>query len=328
MRKSLLLVLLLITSFTTFLSNAQGTWNFAAPTDGSGTVGAESARRICVDSNGNVYMIGPFNGAGAATDFDLSSSSTNTFTASTNDGYIVSYDKNGNFRWKTIVTGTGSDFGAPAGGVCTDGTNVWVSGSANVSGGAATVISSTNTVILTSTGTGVDNFVAKLNCSNGSIQWAKVFGGTGPNDFGQGICIDPAGNSYMLGCYSSTFTLDGVTAPVFSGTISDVYIAKFSPTGTLLAVATGGSTVQDAVNAGGGICYVPGATPTIVAVGHTGAATSSFGSFTGLANAGVYDIVLLELDLNLNYTNVLVFGSSGSDELLAAVYDPSSGDVF
>ena len=322
---SLFVILLSITS-TCF---AQGTWTFAAPTDGSGSSTAETGRSICADASGNTYIMGVFNGTGVATDFDLNNSSLNTFTTSTNDGFIASYDRNGNFRWKTIVSGTGSDFGAPSGGICTNGTFVWVAGSANVSAGAPTIMSSTNTVTITSPGTGVDAFVAKMNCSNGSVVWQQGFGGTGANDFAMGICVDPSGCVYVSGAYSSTFTLGSVTFPAFVGTISDIYIAKFTPSGVLRSVQTGGSTVQDFVNAGSGICYVPGSPPAIVVTGHTGAATSSFGTFTGLANTGVLDACLVELDTALTgFTNALVFGSTGSDELLSAVYDPFSGGVF
>jgi hypothetical protein len=327
MRKTLTILTLSILCFGN--SIAQGTWTFAAPTDGSGSSTAETGRSICVDASGNTYIMGVFNGSGVATDFDLNNSSLNTFTASTNDGFIASYDKNGNFRWKTIVSGTGSDFGAPSGGICTNGTSVWVAGSANVSAGAPTIISSTNTVTITSPGTGVDAFVAKMNCSNGSVVWQQGFGGTGANDFAMGICVDPSGCVYVSGAYSSTFTLGSVTFPAFAGTISDVYIAKFTPGGVLRSVRTGGSTVQDFVNAGSGICYVPGSPPAIVATGHTGAATASFGAFTGLTNTGILDACLVELDTALaGFTNALVFGSTGSDELLSAVYDPSSGGVF
>jgi hypothetical protein len=327
MKKLILSSVVLCLHAITLLS--QGTWTFAAPTDGAGSAGAESARAICVDASGNTYVVGNFNGAGVATDFNLNSSFTNTFTASTADGFIASYDKNGNFRWKTIITGTGADFNAPAGAVCTNGTYVWVAGSANVSTGAASIQSSTNTVTITSPGAGVDAFVAKMNCSNGSVVWQQGFGGAGSNDFAMGICADPNGCVYVSGAYSGTFTLGSVTFPAFAGTISDVYIAKFTPSGVCRSVQTGGSTVQDNINAGSGLCYVPGATPAIVATGHTGAATAAFGPFVGLTNAGLFDAYLVELDTALfGFTNAMVFGSAGSDELLSAVYDPFSGGVF
>jgi hypothetical protein len=312
----------------TFSVKAQGTWTFAAPSDGSGSAGAETGRAICTDASGNVYMVGNFNGAGVATDFDLNNVTTNTFTATSTDGYIASYDKNGNFRWKTIISGTGNDFAAPSGGVCTNGTSVWVAGTANVSAGAAQIMSSTNTVTITSPGTGVDAFVAKLNCSNGAVQWQQGFGGTGGNDFAEGICLDPSGCCYVVGAYSSAFTLGSVSFPAPGGT-SDFFIAKFTPTGVLRSVATGGSTTtNDMIGNGGGVCYVPGVTPSLVATGHTSASAANFGAFTGLGNFGLNDALLVELDTTLNFTNALVMGSAAADELMGTVYDPVSGGVF
>jgi hypothetical protein len=326
MKTKLLYLFILLSIYLKF--NAQGSWSFAAPSDGSGSAGPESARSICTDANGNTYVVGNFNGSGVATDFDLSSSSTNISIATSVDGFIASYDKNGNFRWKTIISGTSSDFGAPAGGVCTNGTHVWISGSANVSVGAAQIISSTNTISISSTGTGNDVLVAKLNCSNGSVQWAQGFGGTGVNDIGQGICVDPSGNAYVVGAYSSAFTLGSINAPAPGGA-SDFFIAKFNSTGTMIAFNSGGSTTSnDMIANGGGICYVPAAIPALVVTGHTSGSTANFGTFTGLGNFGLNDALLLELDLNLNFTNALVMGSTAADELLGAVYDPLSGDVF
>jgi len=325
MQKKLFLTLSLSVAFV-FQVQAQATWAFAKPTDGSGSAGPENSRAICTDASGNTYVVGNFNGSGVSTDFDLDAGPTNLATANTTDGYIVSYDKFGVFRWKTIISGTASDFNTPSGGVCTDGTNVWVSGSAGMTG-APTISSSSNTITISTVGAGVDAFIAKLNCSNGFVQWAQAFGGTGANDFGEGICLDPSGNCYMVGAYSGAFTLNGITAPAPGGT-SDAFIAKFNPSGTLIALATGGAiTNNDMISNGGGICYVP-SVPCIVAVGSAGAATANYGSFTGLANTGLNDCVLLELDLNLNFTNALVFGSTAADDLTGAVYDQSSGGVF
>lgn len=327
---SRLLTLFCLFICVTFNVVAQGTWTFAAPTNGTGSTGPENARAICVDASGNTYITGNFNDANdnVATDFDLNASTTNTYTATSVDGFIASYDKNGNFRWKTIVSGTGSDFGAPSGGICTNGTHVWVSGTANVSVGSPSIISSTNTVAITSPGTGVDAFISKLNCSNGAVQWAQAFGGTGANDFGEGICLDPSNNCYMIGSYSSAFTLGSITAPAPGG-VSDFFIAKFSPGGTMTRFNSGGSTANaDMIANGGGICYVPGSSPTLVVTGQTGASSANFGSFTGLGTFGLNDALLLELDTTLNFTNALVMGSAAADELMGITYDPVSSGIF
>jgi hypothetical protein len=241
------------------------------------------------------------------------------------DGYIASYDKNGNFRWKVIESGTSNDFNLPSGNICTNGTYVWFAGSSNI-GGAPQIISPTGAVTIASTGTGIEALVGKLNCSNGGLVWYASYGSAGA-DQAVGICYDPNGCVYVTGSYTGSFTLNGITASAPS-VPSDFYIAKFNPGGGLIHFANGGSTSTDMTGNGGGLCYVPGASPAIVATGNVGAATSAFGGFTGLTNSGGIDAMLVELDTTLNFTNALVFGGSGSDELLSATYDSFSGDVY
>ncbi|MEJ0105577.1 MAG: SBBP repeat-containing protein [Bacteroidota bacterium] len=97
------------------------------------------------------------------------------------------------------------------------------------------------TISVTGGGAASDIFVSKLNCSNGDIQWITAFGGAGADDTGQDIINDPAGNSYVVGGYSGTFTLNTITAPAPSGT-SDLFVAKFTPTGVLSWFSQGGAT--------------------------------------------------------------------------------------
>lgn len=325
-----LVVFIFLSLFSSSLhGDAQTNWNFAAPTDGSGSAGAETGRNICTDASGNIYVVGNFNGAGIATDFDLSSVSTNTFTATSQDGYIVSYDKNGAFRWKTIVSGTGNDFGAPSGAICTNGTFVWFTGSSNF-GGAPAIISGAGSTAITSTTATVDVVVGKLNCSNGNVQWVRGLGGGTNSDFGQGIAYDPKGDCYLLGSYSGSFILDGITTPAPNGA-TDAFIAKFSTGGTMIRFVGGGSSGADLIANGGAIAYAPLTTPALVAVGSFNGPSATFGSFTinNPSGSGI-DGFLVEMDTTLVITNALVAGSSaaGNDELLGAVYEPTSSSVY
>jgi hypothetical protein len=307
---------------------AQTNWNLALPTDGAGSIGAETGRNLCTDGDGNIYVVGSFNGVGGATDFDLSAG-TNTFTSANIDGYIVSYDKNGAFRWKTIITSAGNDFGAPGGAIATNGTFVWFAGSANFSG-SASIITGSGTSSITSTTATVDAVVGKLNCSNGSVQWVTGLGGAGNSDFGQGITFDPNGDCYLIGSYGGSFTLNGITTAAPSGT-TDVFVAKFSTTGTMIRFVGGGSSGGDMIVNGGAIVYVPSSTPALVAVGSFNGASATFGSFTvtNISGSGI-DAFLMELDTTLGITHAVAIGSSavGNDELLGAVYEPTSTSVY
>jgi hypothetical protein len=311
-------------------------WNFAAPTDGAGTSATETGRSICTDASGNVYVVGVFNNSGVGnTDFNIGAGVNNAPTANSNDGYIASYDKNGNYRWHTIVSGTGTEFSAPAGGICTNGTFVWVTGSTALSG-APSIASSSNTITIvdnsTPTSTSTQAFLAKLNCSNGGVNWAKAFGGSTNNDIGQGVCVDPNGSCYVIGAYGGSFSMNVVNAPGVNGT-TDLFVAKFSVNGNMLRFMSGGTTGGEMLGAGGGLCYVPGASPSIIAVGSINSGgNATFGSQT-VANTGTTanDGLLLEMDSTLGVSVALVVGSGSAnvaEELLTAVYDPFSGGVY
>ncbi|MEJ0105578.1 MAG: hypothetical protein WDO19_24790 [Bacteroidota bacterium] len=67
-------------------------WDYAAPVKRIRVVLVQTGRDLCMDASGNVYVIGIFNGF---TDFDLNSATADTYNASSIDGYIASYTKNG-----------------------------------------------------------------------------------------------------------------------------------------------------------------------------------------------------------------------------------------
>jgi GH43 family beta-xylosidase len=326
---------------TVFISNDANaqSWNFAAPTDGAGTASTETGRSICSDAAGNIYVVGVFNNGGVGnTDFNIGAGVNNAPTSTSNDGYIASYDKNGVYRWHTIITGTGNEFSAPSGGICTNGTFVWAVGSTTVNGSPQT-ISSTATLSIVensspaSSGSFTQAFVTKLSCGNGSVSWTATYGGpTSNNDNAQGVCVDPNGCCYVIGSYSGSFTMNSVTAPAIAGT-SDLYVAKFGAGGNMMRIMTGGTTGAEMLGAGGGLCYVPGATPAIVAVGSISAGgNATFGSQTVTnTTTTANDGLLLEMDSMLGVSVAHVIGSAvagQAEELLSAVYDPFSGGVY
>ncbi len=76
----------------------------------------------------------------------------------------------------------------------------------------------------------------------GNVVWAKNYGST-LGDIAQGVALDPAGNLYVTGFFSSTMTVEGVT--VSSKGLFDVFLAKFDPNGVLLWLKTAGGTGAD-----------------------------------------------------------------------------------
>lgn len=144
---------------------------------------------------------------------------------------------------------------------------------------------------------GTDAFIAKFE-SNGDRAWGTYFGGSS-GDYANRVETDSAGNIIVLGHTSSTsgIATSGAYRTTRSGD-NDAFLAKFSPSGTLLwATYFGGNGYDE----GFGLCVA--STGTIYIAGNT---TSS----SGLALNALHDSVF----------------NGGSDGFLAKV--SSSGAVL
>lgn len=84
-------------------------------------------------------------------------------------------------------------------------------------------------------------FLAKYN-SVGDIQWVKHAGG--PNeDYATGVCIDTAGFIYVTGYFLDSIFFD--TLKLESADLSDVFIAKYTPSGELVWAKRAGGRGED-----------------------------------------------------------------------------------
>jgi hypothetical protein len=110
-----------------------------------------------------------------------------------------------------------------------------------------------------------DVFVTKFSPSGTTLVYSTYLGGSG-EDQSKGISVDAAGSAYVTGSTSSTnFPLQSPFQGTFGGGVYDVFVTKFSPSGTALVYSTylGGSGDDN----GGGIAvdsagsaYVAGTT--------------------------------------------------------------------
>ncbi|HET6992793.1 MAG TPA: hypothetical protein VFJ43_15775, partial [Bacteroidia bacterium] len=224
---------------------------------GTSAAGVETGRSICVDASGNIYVYGTF--AGTA-DFDPSAG-TNTATANgtSSDLFVAKYNSSGAFQWvaRGGVINSGDNGSGNIGAIRTDGTNVYVVGSLAVSGGSATFSPAGGGCGCTepTNATTTRGFVGKLDCATGTWQWMNSFGGIGSTlNAGQGVCLDPSGNVYVMGQCNGTFTLGAL--PAISTTDAQIFFAKLNSSGTWQWATTGGGTGSDgAGQSGGGIAY-------------------------------------------------------------------------
>ncbi|MFO0907776.1 MAG: hypothetical protein U0794_05345 [Isosphaeraceae bacterium] len=263
------------------------------------TAGAES---IAVDSAGNSYVTGNFNGL-------VTFGATSLKSVGANDMYIAKIDPVGSVLWvkrlgsSTIADG---DYGRSvaidaAGNVYATG---FFSGVGDVGG-----------VTVPNSG-GRDIVVAKLD-TNGNTVWAKSFGG-GNNDLGQAIAVDSSGGLYLTGSFQGSVVFGGTTL-VSSGS-TDTFVAKLDQTAGNVAWAKRmGGVGQDSAFSisvdGAGSVFTTGIFSN----------TASFGPSITKTSAGDTDIFVTKMDNNGNVLWTSAFGGLGHDDGTAVVQDGAGG---
>ncbi|MGB2868664.1 MAG: T9SS type A sorting domain-containing protein [Bacteroidota bacterium] len=117
------------------------------------------------------------------------------------------------------------------------------------------------TTNLTSAGN-TDVFIAKYN-SSGALVWAGKVGGSGA-DVSYGIAVDASSNVFITGYFNSTADFDpgAGTSNLVSNGGTDIFLAKYSSTGSLTWAENIGGTSNElaraiAVDAGGNV-YITG----------------------------------------------------------------------
>jgi Beta-propeller repeat len=228
----------------------------------------DSGWAIAVDSTGNIYVTGRFEGTATF-------GSTTLTSKGDEDIFVARVDNSGKALWVVSAGGTGVDRGSS---IAVD-----ASGSSYVTGwfeGTATFGSAT----LTSKGD-AEVFVAKLD-SGGKFVWAVSAGGTA-SEIGNSIAVDGSGNSYITGGFEGTATFGSTT--LTSKEWTDIFVAKLDSGGKFVwAVSAGGPKSDDGSSIavdGSGNSYVTG----------TFWATATFGSTT-LTSKGDADVFVAKLD--------------------------------
>jgi len=194
---------------------------------------------IALDSDGNVYTTGSFQGT---SDFDPGAGIFNMTVSPDVSGvygnvdiFISKLNNLGNFVWAKSMGGDYYDYGY----------SIALDASSNVytTGGFSTPSidfdPGVGTFYLTSNGS-YDIFISKLD-SSGNFIWAKSIGGNG-EDFGYSLKTDAYGNVYTVGDFTDTVDFDpGVGLYNLSnGGNRDFYILKLNSSGDFVfAIASG-----------------------------------------------------------------------------------------
>jgi hypothetical protein len=250
--------------------SSDGSWEWAVKAGGQYR---DYGQGIAVDSSGNTYVAGVF-------EETVTFGSTSLVSSGGMNIFIAKLSSSGLWQWAVRGGGSSSD---SVYGVAVD-----LSGNAYVTGyfyGTATFGSTT--LVESSYEGHYGTYIAKLNSSSVSWQWAVKAGINGEDDYGNnGVAVDSSGNAYVTGSFEGTITL-GSTSLVSSGNY-DIFLAKLSSDGSWeWAVKAGGQTEDHGIGIAvdsSGNAYVTG----------TFRGTATFGS-TSLTRDGGSDIFISKL---------------------------------
>lgn len=214
----------------------------------SGGLSGDYATGVATDGANSVYIAGEIEGWGETIWFEGTSDTLRV--EGSNDIFLAKYDLSGNFIWAKRAGGFDYE---KALGIAYDPTgNVYISGLFRdyaTFGGNTTIYSNGNN----------DMFVAKYD-TDGNFLWVQNAGSTG-RDEAKGVICDAAGNVYVCGMYSDGITFGTQTLTSPNGYFN-TFLAKYSPTGTLDWVKTGGGDYDDVAWAitmdNAGLIYITG----------------------------------------------------------------------
>jgi hypothetical protein len=189
----------------------------------------EEGKDIAIDTQGNVYVIGSFQGR---VDFDPSA---NTYLVDSEgmpgsyNAFVAKYNSNGALIWaKNIARG---DYSSSGIGISVDQLgNVYAVGNFY---GYFYFDQNGTSQFVNSNGAN-DGFITKLD-PNGNFIWSKNIGGTG-DDYISSFVLDNSENIYALGSFNGIADFDPTTgiSNLTSVSYTDIFIAKYNCDGNLI----------------------------------------------------------------------------------------------
>jgi hypothetical protein len=164
--------------------------------------------------------------------------------------------------------------------------------------------------------------ILRIDISAQNSEWAKVEGKYA-YDYGYGIANDMAGNVYIAGKYEQDANFSNVVLPNQGN--HDIYLAQYSPNGTMNWIRTGGGFNGDYAHA-----VTCNKTSHVYIAGEVedGNATIVFpGSTITLNPEGNNDVFIAAYDLSGNLEWAITDGYIHNEKALGITYD-NSGDLF
>ncbi len=268
----------------------------------------EAVLDVTTDADGNIYLIGYFEGAGInAIDVDPGEGVYElsvTSAISSRDMFIVKLDANGDFVWAKQVSN-------PVGAAPEDGTairldsngNIYITGSfvyADFDPGEGEEI-----ILSTGNGQSKDAFILKLD-NDGNFVWVKTLKGTG-NKNATNLEIDAQDNLFVIGEFSNEIDLNpSETEEQIETSIgsNDMFLAKYDSDGNFIfggAVAGTGNDITSDMIMDENYIYITGSFEETIDFNPLG----TTGEFT--AN-GLNDGFLVKYSVDGTFINAMTIG--------------------
>ena len=228
-------LLLLIVCFNTCVIQSQ---NFQWAKSLGGTL-QDEGRSITVDTYGNVYTTGVFQGT---VDFDPGAGTFTIAALGNKDAYISKLDPLGNFIWAKSIGGVSAY--VEARGIKIDaGGNIYTCGDFY-----GTVDFDPSAITFSVASTNNNNiYISKLDAS-GNLLWVKNIG-SGGTDMARAIALDANNNVYTTGSFMNVVDFDpgagtfNLTAP--GANKQDIFISKLDASGNFIWAKNMGGSFDD-----------------------------------------------------------------------------------
>jgi gliding motility-associated-like protein len=200
-----------------------------------GGMGEDHAHRTTVDNNGNIIVIGRFNGTA---DFDGGPGVFNLTSNGSSDLFVAKYTSTGTFIWAFRAGGTDRD---AAYGVAIDNlNNIYITGyfrgTADFDPGPGSAILTSNGQAGFDPGWSGEIFVAKYSPA-GAYAWAFSVGGSTISDDGQEIIVDNSGDVIIAGFFSGQnvdFDPSPTNTFVMGSSTEEMFLAKYTNAGNFV----------------------------------------------------------------------------------------------
>lgn len=177
----------------------------------SGDAGYDAGNSVSTDDKGNVHVTGEFH--------------ISSFQGSAAKIFVTKYDNAGNVSWSIQATDHGNFHFSND--IKTDN-----SGSSYITGNFFSKLSFDGNKTITTGHPESEAFVGKID-KDGKVVWLQKAGAASGYVISNGIDIDAAGNSFIIGYYRGNVNFQSLTMPVPDG-IYDSYVAKCDKDGNFV----------------------------------------------------------------------------------------------